>query len=920
MKQKFGKLISYLLSVSIIIYPLYPYADELQDIGREAQEFSRNLTSEFNSAPPQFNSGELTFQDGAGTTTVNVDDLFPGTSSTSGSAMTDYFPDGSIPDISALQGVSTDGSDMEVSGNNMQSGLWEDAESAEPSITGSAYKVMIDMANTEKPDLSADPVFTLTRDVFSNIDEISAEFGDCSTSTSFSDIVSTNHIPEYHTCERIVDNSAQCEVNHFYDAGVIQHFSGPYNILPLDDDSINVWIGTIGDNYYSGNCTIFEEVNEFVVLNPAAITKVSITYAKWDDYMQILVGEPGNERKVWSGPNDDFPPETSGRCELNTNWEENINVDITDDFLAGISAGDIIRFKIRVSVTDAGEGFARLQIDYDPDLAVLQDIWTPQSCIDATEGLYDGFATGSVTCTSIPTSGAATGCVTINEVTICNEDLGPSPFPDIPALCNTVAIDVDYDFYKGSFCYITAIGEEVCVESGGAATDTCVEYEVDPQCGFISQNCLDGAQATDGTCYILEEVWDCGIDVDVPDIESETTIDCVGPIRCMGADCLDPERTQSSTFAQTSALLNAAQFMTQDMNCTDVDGTADVTCKVFGGEAYECKIAVGGVQDCCDLPTSTTAGTYIAALMAMAKLDSALMALESGNAIRGAYQVLRAPIAHTVSTVTKPFASYVENISGAVGEFFQPITAFVENLKDQIKDTIVDTINKMIGDTAADLGADAATTAAADAATEGMTDTAGEAVVQNVGAAANFLMTAYTIYVVTVMVIQLLYECEEEEFQLAAKNGTKSCHYVGSYCAENILFGGCLEKREAYCCFNSPLSRIINQQIRPQLARPFGNARDPDCGGIEMSEVASIDWSLVDLSEWTALLSEYDLMPDVSVMNLESLTGSGSDLNDINGTRVDAGTRAEERLDGIDVDAIRREAADNTAVDPTGGI
>ncbi|WP_436286825.1 conjugal transfer protein TraN [Xenorhabdus poinarii] len=25
----------------------------------------------------------------------------------------------------------------------------------------------------------------------------------------------------------------------------------------------------------------------------------------------------------------------------------------------------------------------------------------------------------------------------------------------------------------------------------------------------------------------------------------------------------------------------------------------------------------------------------------------------------------------------------------------------------------------------------------------------------------------------------------------------------------------CIEKRKAYCCFNSPLSRIIQEQVRP---------------------------------------------------------------------------------------------------------
>src|SRR5260364_12843 len=31
--------------------------------------------------------------------------------------------------------------------------------------------------------------------------------------------------------------------------------------------------------------------------------------------------------------------------------------------------------------------------------------------------------------------------------------------------------------------------------------------------------------------------------------------------------------------------------------------------------------------------------------------------------------------------------------------------------------------------------------------------------------------------------------------------------------------GLCIEKRESYCCFNSPLSRMIQEQVRPQLGK-----------------------------------------------------------------------------------------------------
>jgi len=88
-----------------------------------------------------------------------------------------------------------------------------------------------------------------------------------------------------------------------------------------------------------------------------------------------------------------------------------------------------------------------------------------------------------------------------------------------------------------------------------------------------------------------------------------------------------------------------------------------------------------------------------------------------------------------------------------------------------------------------------------------------------------------------------------------------------------------------------------------------------------MSEVGSIDWSQVDLGEWTSLLSQYDLMPDADSLNMEALTGTGNQLTRIadDGERPDAIERTEARIGDLDIDEIRREAASNTLFDPTGG-
>lgn len=48
-----------------------------------------------------------------------------------------------------------------------------------------------------------------------------------------------------------------------------------------------------------------------------------------------------------------------------------------------------------------------------------------------------------------------------------------------------------------------------------------------------------------------------------------------------------------------------------------------------------------GVSDCCEKPTNISLADYLNLIMAVPKLDGAVMGLTDGNALKGAYQVLR---------------------------------------------------------------------------------------------------------------------------------------------------------------------------------------------------------------------------------------------------------------------------------------
>ncbi|WP_240348062.1 conjugal transfer protein TraN [Methylomonas sp. EFPC1] len=90
-------------------------------------------------------------------------------------------------------------------------------------------------------------------------------------------------------------------------------------------------------------------------------------------------------------------------------------------------------------------------------------------------------------------------------------------------------------------------------------------------------------------------------------------------------------------------------------------------------------------------------------------------------------------------------------------------------------------------------------------------------------------------------------------------------------------------RKESYCCYNSPLARILNEQIKPQLDMDFGTPETPSCTGIKVADLDRVDWTKVNLDEWLAILAQTGHLPSAanaaSMLNLDQLTGTGSRLN-----------------------------------------
>jgi len=129
-----------------------------------------------------------------------------------------------------------------------------------------------------------------------------------------------------------------------------------------------------------------------------------------------------------------------------------------------------------------------------------------------------------------------------------------------------------------------------------------------------------------------------------------------------------------------------------------------------------------------------------------------------------------------------------------------------------------------------------------------------------------------------------LVNCNQREQQLAKLRSwgklDGNCHYVGKYCAEKWL-GVCVQEKKTYCCFSSPLARIVHEYGRPQLGIGWGSPKSPNCRGFTPEEFQKLDFSKIDFSEWIEEEVKANISPSIQtsissvIQNVQSSFSSG---------------------------------------------
>lgn len=170
--------------------------------------------------------------------------------------------------------------------------------------------------------------------------------------------------------------------------------------------------------------------------------------------------------------------------------------------------------------------------------------------------------------------------------------------------------------------------------------------------------------------------------------------------------------------------------------------------------------------------------------------------------------------------------------------------------------------------------------------------------------------------------------CDDDEAELVTQQETGSCTFIGDYCQTRIL-GICVDRRDRYCCFNSPMTRMLREEMAKTNPSQFGfgSAKEPRCGGVPMSALGSVavtDGMMAELEGYMVDGGAMDVFDSMGVEGFDFEALTTGDLSSLGQLQEDpARQRVSERTSvytqATNHVAARRSIEQNTLnVLPTG--
>jgi conjugal transfer mating pair stabilization protein TraN len=769
---------------------------------------------------------------------------------------------------------------------------WKGTPDYQCSAHADAYKTLHG-GRTSGADLFNDPIFRLSKDTLHRGNGImDSLMSTCDTGQTVIDGSKKVHIPDERTCSVSVKVPA-CEVTREIQAvGDPVIFTGGQGLCCEAEGEflLNLKMGNLSD-YSSGvpnqGCPAYTYTMNVRVLDASRIKRVYVYGASWDSVIDLKI----DGQRAWSpypehGCSDNYsvcqfdltgtgtcngtavpvyePAGAGGRkypditpyLKKNGDHVVQLEVWVRNENGSDGSGGIWLRFEKTPNITetfiDEPAGCRRYTFDHWPPPPGTPPSWTPDGSKE------DQASTAWWQCLDADFDRAINA-----QVTVRHNVHGPYLDPILPEEPKMPPAPICFHAKtrqagSGNMqCWTDGDGYQHCPAGIPAEGTDCGEMENNPACAFVREECVDGARSPyTGECYVWSRLYDCGYDQDVLDIEQDDddTI-CGGALRCVGTDCFRPPGEDNTDFGAVAGMLGALNFSQMEKTClTDSNDNynQDIRCELFRGDAMECKKAVAGTVDCCDSPGAVGFADYLNLMF-----DTWSMRDELG-------------LVDALTAAGEPFYSVWRAIADGSGYLEGDLICVPDTLKNAIDDTTWDlglgALKQEIMNKVGQWVADEFGEEAFHMIFEGTVNAAGEATVTGISSVLADIVSVIgwvkLIYDIAVMIARIVFECTDDEYLLNVRKQMKLCHYVGNYCnTYDQAAMRCMEYRDAYCCFNSPLARLIQQQARPQLGKTFGRPEQPFCNGLTPAEVARVDWTRIDFSEWLGLITAAGKLP-----------------------------------------------------------
>lgn len=322
----------------------------------------------------------------------------------------------------------------------------------------------------------------------------------------------------------------------------------------------------------------------------------------------------------------------------------------------------------------------------------------------------------------------------------------------------------------------------------------CAALEGNPACTLARQSCAIDKYTGVPDCGLTTKIFSCQAKP-----ESSTEVQTCFEQSCVGPLCgKDPDPVDQD-FAKAVSVMELQR---------QASGYLDEQGRIFSGIPATCERRLFGSSNCC---------------------AEKVQATSSSNSV-------------VFATQGVVFAGQVVSAVGS---------AYVWDALYEMAPSVYSAISGFVGGTVA-RGLSCSAPATANLSFYGIT--AKVSVMSNAGSFAesfsvNWSFDPYTFaFAVAVQVLTKMAECNQEEQTLALRKGQRLCTLVGGYKSGRIH----RRSYEGYCCYNSRLARIVQEQGRRQLNKSYGSPQNPDCTGLTPEELEQLDFSQIDLSEFIA--------------------------------------------------------------------